>query len=63
MTLQKHHLAVPTVQEAQAAGNTSDVDVDQHPVGELACGEHLPQVYIPNAPFPVARPDASLGEE
>jgi len=34
--------AVPTLQEAEAAGNSSDVNVDQQLIGQLAGGNSLP---------------------
>jgi hypothetical protein len=50
--LQKPRPAVPTVQEAEAAGNTSDVDVDQLLLIELAGGGGLPDVPLPDVPLP-----------
>jgi hypothetical protein len=60
--------AVPTQREAEAAGNTSDVDVDQQLLIESAGGDSLPDVPLPNVPLPdvplpEARPDGSVGEE
>jgi len=49
--------AVPTLQEAEAAGITSDVDVDQQLLIESTGGDSLPDV-----PLPVERRDASLVE-
>jgi len=49
---------VPTQREAEAAGNTSDVDVDQQLLIESAGGDSLPDV-----PLPEARPDGLVGEE
>jgi hypothetical protein len=49
--LQKPRPAVPTVQEAEAAGNTSDVDVDQLLLIELAGGGGLPDVPLPDVPL------------
>jgi len=54
---------VPTLREAEAAGNTSDVDVDQQLLHESAGGDRLPDVSLPDAPLPEARPDTSVGEE
>jgi len=59
---------VPTLREAEAAGNSSDVDVDEQPLGESAGGDSLPHVPlpnvpVPNVPLPVARSDGSVGEE
>ena len=44
--------AAPTLREAEAAGNTSDVDVDQQLLGELAGGDSLPDVPLPDVPLP-----------
>ena len=68
MTPQKPRPAVPTQQEAEAAGNTSDVDVDQQLQIKSAGGNSLldvalPNVPLPNVPLPEARPDGSVGEE
>jgi len=49
--------AVPTLREAEAAGNTSDVVVDQQQLGESACGVSLPDVLLPDAPLPEVLPD------
>jgi len=69
---------MPTLQEAEAAGNTSDVDVDQQLLGELGGGNSLPDVFhpdiylpdaplsdapLPDAPLPEAHPDYSVGKE
>jgi hypothetical protein len=60
---------VPTLREAEEAGNTSDVDVDvdvdvDHQLQiESAGGNSLPNVPLPNVPLPEARPDSSVGEE
>jgi len=58
LTPQEPRLAVPTLQEAEAAGNTSDVDVDQQLLIESAGGDSFP-----NVPLPEERPDGSVGEE
>jgi hypothetical protein len=55
--------AVPTQREAEAAGNTSDVDVDQQLLIDSAGGESLPDVPLPDVPLPDACPDGSVGEE
>jgi len=60
---QKPRPAVPTLREAEAARNASDVDVDQQLLGESAGGDSLPDVPHPDAPLPEARPDGSVGEE
>jgi len=73
VTPQKPRPAVPTLGDADAAGNTSDVDVDQQLPIESAGGDSLPDVTLCNvphpdvhlcdAPLPEARPDGSVGEE
>jgi len=63
VTPQKPCPAVPTQREAEAPGNTSDVDVDQQPLIESAGGDSLPNVPLPDVPLPEARPDGSVGEE
>jgi hypothetical protein len=67
VTPQKPRPAVPTLREAEAAGNTSvvdvDVDVDQQLLIESAGGDSIPNVPLPNIPLPEARPDGSVGEE
>jgi len=75
---QKPRAAAPTLREAEAAGNTSDVDVDQQLLGGSAGGDSLldvplmdvplPDVPLPDVPLtdvllPEARPDGSVGEE
>jgi len=59
--------AVPTLREAESAGNTSEMDVDvdvaQQLLIESAGGDSLPDVPLPNVPLPEARLDASVGEE
>jgi len=68
MMLQKCHLTVPSLREAEAAGNTSDVDVDQQLIGESAGGHSLPDVPLPDVPLPdfplpEACTDDSVGEK
>jgi len=60
---QKPRRAVPTQQEAEAAGNTSGVDVDQQLLIESGGGDSLPDVPLPDVPLPEAHPDGSVGEE
>jgi len=50
--------AVPSLREAEAPANTSDVDVDQQLPIESAGGDSRPGV-----PLPELRPDDSAGEE
>ena len=54
VTSQKPRPAAPTLREAKAAGNPSDVDVEQQLLGESAGGDGLPDVPLP---------DDSVGEE
>jgi hypothetical protein len=63
MTPQKPRPAVPTQREPEAAGNTSDVDVDQQLLIESAGGDSLPDVPLSNVPLAEARPDGSVSEE
>jgi len=78
VTPQKPRPAAPTLREAEAAGNTSDVDVEQQLLGDSAGGDSLPDVPLPYVPLPdvplpdvvlpdvvlpEARPDGSVGEE
>ena len=58
VTPQKPRPAVRTLREAEVAGNTSVVDVDQQLLGESGGGDSLPHV-----PLPGARLDGSVGEE
>jgi len=51
----------PTLQENEAAGNTSDVDVEQQLLGELAGGDGLTDGPLPGVPLPdVPLPDVPL---
>ena len=65
---QRPCLAVPSLRQAEAAGNTSDVDVDQQLLGKSAGGDSLlnvplPDVPLPDVHLPEARPDGSVGKE
>ena len=61
MTPQKPRPAAPTLREAEAAGNTSDVDVEQQLLGESAGGDSLPDVPLPDVTLPdVPLPDVPL---
>ena len=68
MTPQKPRPAAPTLREAEAAGNTSDVDVEQQLLGELAGGNGLPNGPLPHVPLPdvplpnVPLPDVPLSD-
>jgi hypothetical protein len=63
VTPQKPRPVVPTQREAEAAGNTTDVVVDQQLLIELAGGDSLPDVPLPDVPLREARPDSLVGEE
>jgi len=59
---------VPTLQEAEAASNTSNVDVDQQLLWELPGGDIFPDVCLPDVclpivPLPEQHPDGSVGQE
>ena len=51
VTLQKPRPAAPTMREAEAAGNSSDVDVEWQFLGELAGGDSLPDVRLHDVPL------------
>ena len=58
---QKPRPAAPTLRDAEAAGNTSDVDVDQQLPGESADGDSLYYVPLPDVPLAdVPLPDVPL---
>jgi len=58
---QKPPPAAPTLREAEAAGNTSDVCVQQQLLGKSAGGDSLPDVPLPDVPLQdVHLPDISL---
>ena len=68
VTPQNPRPVVPTLREAEAAGNTFDVDENQQLLGESAGGDGLPNVplpdvTLPDSPHPEARPNGSVGEE
>jgi len=63
VTPQKPHPVVPTLREPEAAGNTSDVDLHQEQLSELAGGDSLPDLIVPDVRLPGARLDGSVGEE
>jgi len=61
VTPQKPRPAAPNLREAEAAGNISDVDVEQQLLGETAGGDSLRYVRLPDVPLPdVSLPDVSL---
>jgi len=47
VTVLKPPLVVPTLREAQPAGNTSDLDVNQPLLSESASGDSVPDVPPP----------------
>jgi len=58
---QKPCPAAPTLPEAETAGNTSDIDVEQQLVGESPGGDSLPDVPLLDVPLPdVPRPNVPL---
>jgi len=63
MTPQKPHLAVSTLRDTEAAGITSDGDMNQQLVIELAGGDSFSEVPFPDVPLPNARPECLVGEE
>jgi len=63
VTPQKPHPAVPTHREAEAAGVTSNVDVDLQLLGDLAVGDSPPDATLPDSYLPEARLDSCLVEE
>jgi hypothetical protein len=63
LTLQTPRPVVPTLRETEAAGNTSDVDVDQQRLIEPAGGNRFPDVLLPDvSPPDVPLPDVALPE-
>jgi len=57
VTQQKPRPAAPTLRDHEAAGNTADVDVEQHLLRDSAGGDGLPDsplpdVYFPDVPLP-----------
>jgi hypothetical protein len=65
VTPQKPRPVVTTLREAEAAGNTSDVDVDldvdQQLLIESAGGDGLPDVPLPDVALPdIPHPDVPL---
>ena len=68
VTLQNPRPAVPSRRDADVAGNTSDVNVDQQLLGGSVGGDILPDIPVPNisfpdVPLPEVHPDGSVGEE
>jgi len=56
-------LAVPTLQEAEAARNTSNVDLDQQRLDKVSGGDSLPDVPLPEGPHPEACPDCVVAKQ
>jgi len=59
---QKPRLAVPTLRDAEAAGDSTDLDPYQQLLSETAGGDSLHNVPLPDVPrhyvpHPEARPD------
>ena len=61
MTAHNPRPAAPTLREAEAAGNTLDVEVEQQLLGKSAGGDSPPNVSLANVPLPdVPLPDRPL---
>ena len=59
---------MPTLREAEASGNTSDLNVDQQLLSKSAGGDNppntpLPFVTLPDDSHAEARPDGSVVED
>jgi hypothetical protein len=67
VTPQKPRLAVPTLRKAEAARDTSDVDVDHPLLCEATCGDSLSDVPLPDVSLPnvvcVERTSARIAEQ
>ena len=63
VTLLKARREVPTLRKAEAARNTSDVEVDQQLLGLSAGCERVPYVTLTNVPHPGTSPDGSVRKE
>lgn len=63
MTLPQHHPAMPTLGVAEAAGNSSGVDVDQQLLNDSAGGDKLRKVQRPDVNRFHTSPDASAAME
>jgi hypothetical protein len=61
VTSQKSRPAAPTLRQTEAAGNISDVDVEQQLLSESAGSNSLLNVHLPDVPLPdVPLPDVPL---
>jgi len=60
---QKACLVKPTLQEAEIAGNSLDVDVDQQLIGESAGGDSLHDVPLLDEPHLEVRLDGSVAKQ
>jgi hypothetical protein len=61
VTRQKPGPAAPTLQEADTAGNTSNVDMEQQLLSESEGGNGLPDGPLPDVPLPdVPLPDVPV---
>jgi hypothetical protein len=59
--LHKPRPAAPTWRQAEAAGNTSDIDMEQRLLGESAAGDGHPDNPLPDIPLPdIPLPDIPL---
>jgi len=63
VTPQKPRPALPTQREAEAAGNTLDVDGNQQLPIESAGGDRVPDVPLPDVTRTERHPNGSVGEE
>jgi len=59
---QKTRPAVPTVQEAETAGTTSNVDMDHQLLIESACGDNRSNLPLPNVHLPRTLSPMSLSQ-
>lgn len=56
-------LTVPTLQEAVAAPNSVDVNVDQQLLPQSASEKSVPNIAVADIPFPEAYSDGLGGEK
>jgi len=63
VTPQTPRPAAPTLRDAEAAGNSSVVDVDHQLFSDSAGGDSLPDVPLTNVPISEARLDGIIGAE
>jgi hypothetical protein len=61
VTPQKPRTAAPTLPDAEAPGNTADIDLEQQLLGESAGSNSLPDDPLPGVPLAdVPLPDVAL---